>query len=138
MAIISPSAVNTTLVQDGQTNAISAASMRTVVNSLGGMFPVIKTGSYTLTIIDFGCMFEFNLSSAGSLTIPTNANVPFDVGVMVGLRWVGTVQPAFLAASGVTLRSTSPTSALTPRALWCSIYAHKRGANEWVIDGEPT
>ena len=135
MAIISPSAVNTTLVQDGQTNAISAAAMRTVVASLSGLLAVVKTSSYVLTPTDFGLMFEMTLSSAGSITVPLNATVPFDIGAVMGMCWSGTVQPSLIAASGVTFRPSAP---MTPRAAWSEIYWRKRGTNEWVISGDYT
>jgi hypothetical protein len=118
---------------DAQDGAESAAAI--VISAAG-----VKTANYTAVLTDRGCVVPFNTtsgttSSAATYTIPTNASVPFPVGTMLGLLWVytGTVQPAFAAASGVTIDPPAP---LTVWAAGSIIWAWQYSANIWYLMGD--
>ena len=138
MAIVSPNTTNTTLIQDGQADgAITAADVRTMNNSLAGLFASVRTVSGTLVLTDFGTVVEMNSATAVNLTIPPNSSVAFDVFTMIGIRQLGNGQVTIVAGAGVTLR-LPPLTAATTRGLYSTVWIHQRATNEWVFAGDQT
>jgi len=101
----------------------------------------VKTANYTAVITDRGCIVPFNTTtgttaSAATYTIPTNASVAFPVNALLGLVWVstGTIQPAFAAAGGVTIVTSTGTQ--TARAAGSIIWAWKYATDTWYLFGD--
>jgi hypothetical protein len=94
---------------------------------------LIADGSYSLGVGDDGNVIEMGSANANSVTIPTNASVPFSIGVVVEIFQAGAGATTILAASGVTLRT--PTGGATIQGQWGTATLRKRGTNEWVLAG---
>lgn len=92
-----------------------------------------KTTAYTFALTDAGTEVEYNSSSAGTFTIPTNASVPFPVGTVISCRQIGTGQLTVAGASGVTVNTSN---AAVTRAQWSLISITQTGANVWCVDGD--
>jgi hypothetical protein len=109
------------------------------VNRYAGAVPVIINGqtgtTYTLVAGDAGDVVEVNNSSAITVTIPTNASVPYPVGTQITILQTGTGQITVAAPSGGTLNST-PGNKL--RAQWSSATLLKRATDTWVLMGDLT
>lgn len=91
-----------------------------------------RTDSYTLQISDCGRCVEMNAASANNLTIPPNSDVPIPVDSVILVRQMGVGVTSILAGSGVTIRTPST---LSLRARYSLVSLHKRGTNEWCIEG---
>lgn len=108
--IISPSTVDTTLIQDGQSNdSINEADFRQMNDSLASLaISSTQTSSYTFVATDFGTLVNYNSSSAGTFTVPASV---FKAGNVLGFRSLGTGQLTVAAGSGFTLTIPSTLSA---------------------------
>jgi len=136
VAVESPDTINTTEIEDGQAaGSITPIRIRTIVESLAGVFSSTTASSFTFTFAHRGTIIETTSASAVNATIPPNSSVSFDVGTVLGLCQVGTGQAAFVAGAGVTFRVPG---SLLARAQWSEIYARQRAVNEWVISGDTT
>lgn len=91
----------------------------------------IQTASYTLALSDRDKVVVMNSASATTITIPTNATVPFPVGSLIYLYRLGAGTVTLAAASGVT---SSRTGTL---ALNEELYLRKRGTDDWVVVDQP-
>jgi len=90
--------------------------------------------SHTLEAIDLGCIIETTGSSAVTVTIPTEAVVPFETDTLINITQVGSGGTTLQAAAGVSLNGTLGGSvALTGQ--WSGAALTKRGADAWVIQG---
>lgn len=102
-----------------------------------GIGPPLRTltgASHTLEAIDLGCIIETTGSSAVTVTIPTEAVVPFETGTLINITQVGSGAATIAAATGVSLNGTLGGSvALTGQ--WSGVALTKRGANAWIIQG---
>jgi hypothetical protein len=140
MPIISPSSIDSTLIQDGQAaGSITPLVFRKVVDSLAGAASptAITASTYTLVLTDRGTVIEFNSSSAQTLLIPTNASVAFDIGTVIGWFQYGVGQLTIAAvSSGTTTLRTA--SSLTARTRYSSGSIRKRATDEWVVMGDVT
>lgn len=140
MPIISPSSIDSTLIQDGQAaGSITPLVFRKVVDSLAGAASptAITAANYTIVLTDRGTVIEFNSSSAQNLLIPTNASVAFDIGTVIGWFQYGVGQLTIGAvSSGTTSIRTS--SSYTARTRYSSGSIRKRATDEWVLVGDLT
>jgi hypothetical protein len=93
-----------------------------------------QTASYTLVGIDAGQVVEMNSAGANTVTIPTNADVPFPVGVTILVVQTGTGQTTIAGDSGVTVNAAGGFLNLTAR--WSSATLLKRDTNSWVVVGD--
>ena len=75
-----------------------------------------------------------NVSTANTLTVPTNANVAFAVGTQILVLQTGTGQTTLTAASGVTINSVDAKLKLNKR--WSSAVLIKRATDTWVAVGD--
>jgi hypothetical protein len=104
-----------------------------------GAIPVItnaQTGTtYTLVAGDAGDIIEINNASGITLTIPTNASVPFPVGTQITILQTGAGQITVAGPSGGTLNATPGTKL---RAQWSSATLLKRATDTWVLMGDLT
>jgi hypothetical protein len=73
------------------------------------------------------------MSGGGTLTVPTNANVAFDVGAQINILQTGSSQVTIAGASTVTVNGTP---VLKLRAQWSSATLIKRATNTWVAIGD--
>lgn len=111
----------------------------TWVNRYVNAIPTVinaQTGTtYTLVAGDAGDVVEVNNASAITLTVPTNASVPFAIGTQITILQTGAGQITVSGAGGVTLNST-PGNKL--RAQWSSATLLKRATDTWVLIGDLT
>lgn len=92
-----------------------------------------KTAGYTLALADALTLIQTNTTSANTITIPTNASVPFPVGTSIMILQVNTGQTTIAGASGVSVNGTP---GLKLRARWSSATLIKRGTDAWVAIGD--
>jgi len=130
--IISPNAVDTTLIEDGQpANSISPGDMRQLNDSLAGIASSQQAGTtYTFAAADRGTMIESTSSSATTFTVPPNSSVAFQIGSVVGFCQYGTGSLTIAAGAGVTLRTGTT---LIIGAQYLSGSMRKRGTDEWIV-----
>jgi len=93
-----------------------------------------QTGaSYTLVLADKGYCIEMNNAAANTLTIPPNSSVAFAINTTILVRQMGVGNTTIVAGSGVTIRNPHATLKLLKQ--YASVSLHKRGADEWCIEG---
>jgi hypothetical protein len=95
-----------------------------------------KATSYTLVLGDAYELIEMEVSSANTLTIPTNASVPFPLGTQILVSQLGTGQTTITPSGGVTLRSSGGKTKTSAQYSMCTLI--KRGTNEWYLSGDIT
>jgi hypothetical protein len=95
-----------------------------------------KATSYTLVLGDAYELIEMEVSSANTLTIPTNASVPFPLGTQILVSQLGTGQTTITPAVGVTIRSSGGKTKTAAQYSMCTLI--KRGTNEWYLAGDIT
>jgi hypothetical protein len=126
-------------VTSATTNDVVYYNGTTWVNRYVGAIPVItnaQTGTtYTLVAGDAGDIVEINNASAITLTIPTNASVPFATGTQITILQTGAGQITVTGPSGGTLNATPGTKL---RAQWSSATLLKRATDTWVLMGDLT
>lgn len=116
----------------GISGRVSAASavIEGVMNAL--VPETTQTASYTLALSDRDTTVGFTGSSAQTVTIPTDAAVPFPIGSVVYIARFGSGSLTLAAAGGVTVTKTG-TFALNEE-----IKIRKRGANSWSVMESPS
>lgn len=93
-----------------------------------------KTADYTLDTLDHqDNIVEMNMATAGTFTVPTNANLAWPVGASMDIFATGTGTITIAGEAGVTLNSTP---GLVLRTQWSSATILKRGADSWVVYGD--
>lgn len=119
----------------GITLSSDANSVSIVASATGASMPInTQTGTaYTLALGDAGGAVEMNNAAANQLTIPPNSTVAFGVGTTILIRQMGAGQTTLVAGSGVTVRN--PHGTLKIRAQYGSVALHKRGTDEWCVEG---
>jgi len=95
-----------------------------------------KATSYTLVLGDAYKLIEMEVSTANTLTIPTNASVAFPLGTQILVSQLGTGQTTITPAVGVTLRSSGGKTKTSAQYSMCTLI--KRGTNEWYLSGDIT
>jgi len=95
-----------------------------------------KATSYTLVLGDAYKLIEMEVTSANTLTIPTNASVPFPLGTQILVSQLGTGQTTITPSGGVTLRSSGGKTKTSAQYSMCTLI--KRGTNEWYLSGDIT
>ena len=95
-----------------------------------------KATSYTLVLGDAYELIEMEVSTANTLTIPTNASVPFPLGTQILVSQLGTGQTTITPAVGVTLRSSGGKTKTAAQYSMCTLI--KRGTDEWYLSGDLT
>lgn len=95
-----------------------------------------KATSYTLVLGDAYKLIEMEVTSANTLTIPTNTSVPFPLGTQILVSQLGTGQTTITPALGVTLRSSGGKTKTSAQYSMCTLI--KRGTNEWYLSGDIT
>ena len=90
----------------------------------------VQSSSYTLALSDAGKVVTFSIGSASTVTIPTNAAVPFPIGTVIIIykNTAGGAGALTLAASGGVTVSKTGTFATDEE-----IYVRKRGTDTWSV-----
>jgi hypothetical protein len=120
---------------------VSIAGVRGVTGPTGADAPNIvsinpqTTSSYVVALADKSKMVEMNNSSANTLQIPTDSYAAFDIGTTITILQTGTGQTTIEAANPSTT-TVNGTPGLKLRAQWSSAVLVKRGANNWVVNGD--
>ncbi len=90
--------------------------------------------SHSLEAVDVGSILETTGSSAVTVTIPTESNVPFEIGSLINVTQVGAGVATVAAAAGVSLNGV-PGGSVALDGQWSGIALVKRGADAWIIQG---
>jgi hypothetical protein len=91
--------------------------------------------AYTLTIDDAHDLIKTTSSSAVTITIPTNAAVPFDIGTGISFTQSGTGQLTLAGDTGVTVNFTFGKKTRTQNSVVAIV---KMGTDEWLVSGDAT
>ena len=94
-----------------------------------------QTGTtYTLAVGDAGELVTLSNASAITLTVPTNAAVPFAIGTQITITQANSGQVTVVGAVGVTVNSAD--SYLKLRTQWSSATLIKINTNSWILIGD--
>jgi hypothetical protein len=94
-----------------------------------------QTGTtYTLAVGDAGQLVTLTNASAITLTVPTNASVPFAIGTQITITRAGSGSLTVVGDTGVTVNSTDGLSKL--RVQWSSATLIKSNTNSWILIGD--
>ena len=94
-----------------------------------------QTGtSYTLAATDAGDLVTLTNASAITLTVPTNASVPFANGTQITVTRAGSGSLTVVGDTGVTVNSAD--GFLKLRAQWSSGTLIKVNTNSWILIGD--
>lgn len=93
----------------------------------------VPSGGRTLQLSDQNNIIRFSDGYAISVTIPTNASVPFQLGASILLRQAGAGQFTLVPAGGVILNTS--TSLISARQ-HATVSITKVNTNEWDVTGE--
>lgn len=90
-----------------------------------------QSSSYTLVAADASKLVE--ISSTGTVTIPTDASVAFETGTQIHIAQTSSGQVTIAGASGVTVNGTP---GLKLRTQWSMATLIKRSSNNWIVSGD--
>jgi len=94
-----------------------------------------QTGTtYTLAATDAGDLVTLANASAITLTVPTNASVPFAIGTQITITRAGSGSLTVVGDTGVTVNSAD--GFLKLRAQWSSGTLIKVNTNSWILIGD--
>ena len=101
-----------------------------------GIVPIrtLTAAAHTLEVIDTGCIIETTGSSAVTITIPSEASVPFEIGALINITQIGAGIATVAASTGVSLNGVTGGS-IALDGQWSGVALVKRGADAWVIQG---
>ena len=92
-----------------------------------------QAGSYTLVQSDIRKIVE--MSAGGTLTVPTNAVVPFPITSQITILQTGSTQVTVAGSSGVTVNARI---GLKLSGQWSAATLLKRATDTWVLMGDTT
>jgi hypothetical protein len=94
-----------------------------------------QTGTtYTLVASDAGDLVTLSNASAITLTVPTNASVPFTIGTQITITQANSGQVTIAGAVGVTVNSAD--GDLKLRTQWSAATLIKIATNSWILIGD--
>jgi hypothetical protein len=94
-----------------------------------------QTGtSYTVVAGDAGDLVTLTNASAITLTVPTNASVPFAIGTQITIAQGGAGKVTVAGAVGVTVNSAE--NYLSLRSQWSAGTLIKTNTNSWILIGD--
>jgi hypothetical protein len=99
---------------------------------------LIKTAGHVLEISDAGRTIEIDAANANTVTIPTNASVPFLVGTQIAFIQTGPGQTSFAAANGVTTTILSKNSNKKIASRYSPATLIKKDTDTWILIGDLT
>lgn len=93
-----------------------------------------QTGTtYTLVADDKNKLVTLSNASSITLTVPTNASVPYAIGSQINIQQAGAGQVTVAGDTGVTVNSTP---GLKLRAQWSAATLIKTATNTWTMVGD--
>lgn len=92
-----------------------------------------RVASYTLAFSDANGQVEISSASATTLTVPTNATVPFPIGTAIIVVQTGAGQVTVAGAGGVTVNATP---GLKLFGQWSVAVLVKRATDGWLLAGD--
>jgi hypothetical protein len=96
--------------------------------------PTFSLNDYTMVLSDQSKFLQLsNGSTAGTITIPTNASIGFAVGTQIQIVQTGTGQITITPKSGVTVNGTP---GLKLRSQWSSATLIKVAIDSWIAIGD--
>jgi hypothetical protein len=96
-----------------------------------------QTGTtYTLAVNDSGQLVTLSNAAAITLTVPTNATVPFAIGTQITITQANSGQVTVAGAVGVTVNSAD--GDLKLRTQWSAATLIKTNTNSWILIGDIT
>ena len=94
-----------------------------------------QTGTtYTLTANDAGQLVTLSNASGITLTVPTNASVPFAIGTQITITQANSGQVTVVGDTGVTVNSAD--TYLKLRTQWSAGTLIKTNTNSWILIGD--
>lgn len=116
-------------------NADISSSASIEISKIADVTIDTKTANYTLALTDKNKFIEMNLSSANTVSVPTNGSVAFPVGSQIHITQYGTGKTQIVAVTPATttIRSTPGTYL---RAQYSSATLIKRATDEWYLVGD--
>jgi hypothetical protein len=94
-----------------------------------------QTGTtYTLAASDAGDLVTLSNASAITLTVPTNASVPFAIGTQITIAQSGAGQVTISPAVGVTVSAADTATKL--RVQWSAATLIKTNTDSWILIGD--
>jgi hypothetical protein len=94
-----------------------------------------QTGTtYTLVAGDAGDLVTLSNASAITVTVPTNASVPFAIGTQITIAQANSGQVTVAGAVGVTVNASD--SATKLRTQWSAATLIKTNTNSWILIGD--
>ena len=99
--------------------------------------PIVNesTTARTLSASDFGSVIRTSNGSEVTITIPTDAAVPYPVGSSIAFRQIGNGQIVVVGDTGVTVNLVDGFTAKT-RGKGSTIAIHKVDTDEWDLLGD--
>lgn len=94
-----------------------------------------QTGTtYTLAVNDAGQLITLSNASAVTLTVPTNASVPFAIGTQITITQANSGTVTVVGDTGVTVDSAD--GDLKLRTQWSAATLIKTNTNSWILIGD--
>lgn len=128
--------IGITLTPKGSGNVTATALVYTQTLNT----PTFSTNAYTLALTDQGdILLASNGSTAGTISIPTNANVAFPTGTQITIVQTGSGQITINAVtSGTTTVNSTGATATAPklRAQYSSATCVKTATDTWLVIGD--
>ena len=90
-----------------------------------------QTNDYTLVLTDAYKIVEMDKSTAVTLSVPRNVNVPFPIGTEIKIAQLGAGQVTISPLSTVTIRSNGGKNKTTAQYSVATLV--KRDVNEWYL-----
>lgn len=97
-----------------------------------------KTAGHVLEISDAGRAIDMDVATANTVTIPTNASVPFLIGTHISFIQTGPGQTSFAAADGVTTTILSKNSNKKISSRYSPATLIKKDIDTWILIGDLT
>ncbi len=125
-ALAADPAFRNALASDPVLIAAISASLASVVrpSTVAAVTPVLG---------DENCLITLSNALAITITLPSNATVPFKVNSEISYLWLGVGQPSFVAGAGATVNATP---GLKLRAQYSAATAKKIATDAWVVMGD--
>lgn len=139
-----PSPTNGTVAVVRQTN--SGALLNQIQYYFNGAWRVYgenigvltKTTGHVLEISDAGRAIDMDVATENTVTIPTNASVPFLIGTHISFIQTGPGQTSFAAADGVTTTILSKNSNKKISSRYSPATLIKKDIDTWILIGDLT
>jgi len=97
-----------------------------------------KTANHILELADAGRTIDMNVSSAHTVSIPTNSSVAFPIGTQIAFIQTGSGQTTFIPADQNVVIILSKNSNRKISARYSPATLIKRDTNTWVLIGDLT